>query len=158
MATRHVHHAVFVLMRTALILIFLAACLPLEAQWRQDPTTGSSTYKVQDRTTLQGQVATTTDFGVRLVEPEKSARQRKAVLEVFVDGLELVDPRTAKAPVAYQGHVVYKLDGGPEQRTASRRSVLDNLSPGDHTITVYLASNDGHAISPLHELKLRIPK
>ncbi len=141
-----------------LYCLVLLAPLSVWAQWRQDPTTGSSDYKLRDRTVLQGQVATTTDFGVRLVEPQQSARQRKAVVQVSVDGLELVDPRVAQRDNEHQAHIVYKVDAGPEQATASRRFDIDNLSPGDHTLTVYLAGNDGHAISPLKDLKLSIPK
>lgn len=67
-------------------------------------------------------------------------------------------PRAARGLNEHPGHIVYKLDAGPEQRTTSKRFVLDNLSPGEHTISVYLAGNDGHAISPGQDVKVNIPK
>ncbi len=142
-------------MRKLMLGVILAACLPLAAQW-PPPRTGSTPETLTDRTVLAGQVATSTDFGVRLVNPDKLAKQKSAVVEASIEGLELVNP--GGAPNEYQGHIAYKLDNGTERTTTSRRFELQNLPPGRHVITVYLAGNDNHELSPEHHLVVHVPK
>lgn len=142
------------LMMTAAVL---ALSLPVAAQWPETPTTGSSMMTRTDRTVLAGQVATAPDFGVRLVAPDKFGKQKTAVVDVSIDGVDLVDPATHPRPKRDEGHIVYKVDNGPEMTTTSRRFEIQNLPPGDHIITVYLDGNDNHEISPEHRLKVYIP-
>ena len=144
-------------MRTALMLLILAACLPASAQWKQDPKTGSTPERVPDRTILQGQVASSTNFEVGLVEPAKFAHQRQAVVQARLYGLHLVDPHAHPLPNEHQGHLVYQVDEGPEQTSVSPRFAITGLAPGRHTISLHLADNQGHAISPETRLSVEIP-
>ncbi len=144
-------------MRTAVLLAILAACVPASAQWTEKPRTGSAPEERPDRTVLQGQTGTSTNFGVRLVKTEEFAKQHKALVEAQVYGLELVSPGQNQAPNEYQGHIVYRVDNGPEQTAANERFEIAGLSLGNHTIAVHLADNEGHAISPEHRLLVRIP-
>ena len=145
-------------MRTALLLTLLAASLPALGQWKQQPETGSQPEKLNDRTVLQGQVATSTSFGVHLVEPAKFAAQHQAMVEAALYGLQLVDPNPHQAPNEHQGHIVYRVDNGPEQTAVTQRFTIGGLAPGRHTIVVHLADNQGHAISPETRLPVEIPR
>ncbi len=136
-------------MKTILLMMLLGMGLPLLAQFPEQPTTGSAPMKRQDRTVLQGQVATTLDFGVRLVD----VKQDTAVVQASVDDFDLVAPGGNPAN-EHQGHIVYKVDNGAEQTTTAKRFEVNGLSPGEHVVTVYLAGNDGREISPEHRLKI----
>ncbi len=142
-------------MRMLMLTLMLAACLPLAAQW-PPPRTGSYPETLPDRTVLAGQVATSPDFGVRLVDPGTLAKQKSAIVEASVEGLELVNP--GSSPKEHQGHIAYKVDNGTEMVATSKRIQVANLAPGKHTITVYLAGNDNRPISPEHHLDVKIPK
>ena len=132
--------------------------MPLHAQWKQLPSTGSPAERLPDRTTLAGQSGLGPLLTAKLVEKEKNAKQHRAVVVVETDGVELVDPKKAGGePKLDQAHIQYWLDGNSVQNSTSKSWTFDNLSPGEHEIHVSLAANDNHPIGQSRTVKVKIP-
>ncbi len=139
-------------------LAFLLVQVPLHAQWKQLPTTGSPPERLPDRTTLVGQSGLGPLLTAKLVDKEKNAKKHRAVIVVETDGVELVDQVAAgHEPKLDQAHLQYRLDKNPVQQSASKSWTFDNLSSGEHEIRVSLASNDGHPIGMSKTLKVKVP-
>ena len=95
---------------------------------------------------------------LRLVEPEKKAREKTATLEVKVSGLTLVDPASTKEqPRPHQGHLHYRLDDGPVIATTTTKLSFHELQPGDHQFLVALAANDHTPLGPEQTVRVNIP-
>lgn len=127
-------------------------------QWKELPSTGSPTEQFPDRTTLAGPSGLAPLLIASLVDPEKNAKQHKAVVEVQTDGVRLVDPaQVHNQPKIDEAHIQYRLDGGPVHNSTSRTWTFDQLSPGDHEIHVALAASDNQPVGKSKRLHIHIP-
>jgi hypothetical protein len=75
---------------------------------------------------------------------------QNAVVQVKVEGIELVDPAAvAELPRPHEGHLHYQIDGRPPIiATTEARLAFFGMSPGQHTIEVMLAGNDHSPLGP----------
>jgi hypothetical protein len=79
----------------------------------------------------------------KLVDAEKKAQEKAATVQVQVSGVKLIDPAAAKEqPRKGQGHLHYRVDGGPVIATTSTKLSFHELTSGEHKIVVTLAAND----------------
>lgn len=98
-------------------------------------------------------------FSVRLVAPEKLARQRSVLMQVTAPNIELVEPTQASgAPREGQGHLHYQVDQGPIIDTANPVLTLHALAFGRHTVAVEIAGNDHRPLGPPQVLVVTIPE
>jgi hypothetical protein len=94
----------------------------------------------------------------KLVDAEGKAKKQAATVEVKVSGLQLVDPASAgEMPKAGQGHLHYKVDGGPVIATTAPKLSFHDLKSGPHSITVILAGNDHAPLGPSETLSVTVP-
>jgi len=127
-------------------------------QWKELPSTGAPTERLPDRTIFVGQSGLGPLLVARLVDEQKNAKQRKAVVEVQTDGVELVDPEAAQhKPKIDEAHIQYRLDGSPAQNSTSKTWTFARLSPGEHQIEVGLATSDNLPFGKPKKLRVRIP-
>lgn len=69
------------------------------------------------------------------VDPDNNARERSATVNVEVRGVRLVDLAEVQARAKKgQGHLHYRLDGGPMIATTATKLSFHELSPGEHTL------------------------
>ena len=137
---------------------FLLFHVQLHGQWKQLPATGSPPERLPDRTTLAGQSGLGPLLTAKLIDKEENAKQRRAVIEVQTDGVQLVDPNVVgREPKLDQVHVQYRLDDNPAQNSASKSWTFENIPPGEHEIHVRLAANDNHPVGMSTTLKVKIP-
>jgi hypothetical protein len=94
-------------------------------------------------------------LSVSLRDQEANAHKRGASVVATVTGLELVDPGQ---PQAGQGHLHYRLDGGPVIATTAKKLGFHELTPGSHSIEVALAGNDHKPLGPKQTVRVEIPK
>ena len=95
---------------------------------------------------------------VRLIEPERHARRRQALVQILIDGLEIVDPiEVNEVPREGQGHVHLQVDDGPILAVPSLRMRLRRLTRGGHTFRVMLHANDHTPLGAQAETSLRVP-
>jgi hypothetical protein len=93
-----------------------------------------------------------------LVDPEMSAKDKSATVQVKVDGAKLIDPATTnKKPTAGQGHLHYQVDDGPVIATTTTKLSFHGLKPGKHQIVVMLANNDHTPAGPQQTLEITVP-
>jgi hypothetical protein len=93
-----------------------------------------------------------------LIDEQAHSKEAAAVVEVHVAGIELVDPGSAsERPKAGQGHLHYRLDGGPVVATPASRLAFHELAPGPHRIEVELAGNDHKPLGPSETLSFTVP-
>lgn len=127
-------------------------------QWKEVPSTGSPIEQFPDRTTFAGQAGAGPLLIAKLIDEQKNAKQRRAVVAVQTDGVRMVDPAEAHdQPKIDEAHLQYKLDHGPVQNSTSKTRTFDNLSPGDHEIFVALATSDNHPVGKGKKLHVHIP-
>jgi hypothetical protein len=93
-------------------------------------------------------------LSVSLKDRDENARKQGASIVATVTGLQLVDPG---APQAGQGHLHYRLDGGPVIATTATKLGFHALTPGPHRIEVALVGNDHKALGPKQTVSLEIP-
>jgi hypothetical protein len=93
-------------------------------------------------------------LSVSLKDREENARKQGASLVATVTGLQLVDPGQ---PQAGQGHLHYRLDGGPVIATTATKLGFHALSPGSHRIEVALVGNDHKPLGPRQTVSVEIP-
>jgi hypothetical protein len=97
-------------------------------------------------------------LAVEVVQPEVNAQSRSAKIQVSVNGIQLIDPDQAGPQAAAgQGHLHYRVDGGPVIATTSTKLSLHQLTPGDHRIDIALAGNDHQPIGPKQTVDVKIP-
>jgi hypothetical protein len=93
-----------------------------------------------------------------LLNEEVHAKTSSAVVRVTVGDIELVDPdEVGPEPKEGQGHLRYRLDGGPVIATTARKLAFHELAPGQHNITVLLAGNDLQPLGPQETIPVLIP-
>ena len=93
-----------------------------------------------------------------LINEPANARNASAVIRVAVSGIDLVDPDDAGADArAGQGHLEYRLDGGPVIATTVSKLAFQELAPGSHNVVVSLAGNDGEPLGPKETVPILIP-
>ncbi len=94
----------------------------------------------------------------KLMDPEKNAKTKTAVVAVEVVGVSLVDPALSEGkPVAQQGHLHYRVDNGYVIATPYSKLSFHDLAPGTHQISVFLAGNDHSPLGPQQTLTVKIP-
>lgn len=140
------------------LLIVLGCEVSGFSQWAQMPMTGSQPRILTDRTMMAGQSGLGPLMTADFVDKYANAGERRAVIDVHTDGVQMVDPAgTGNMPSVSQAHVQYQVDDGTPVNTTSRRIQLDNLSPGEHHIQVALAGNDNKPMGRETMLNLHIP-
>jgi hypothetical protein len=93
-----------------------------------------------------------------LIDADKKALKHAATVSVVVEGLKLVDPDTEKGTAHDgQGHLHYRLDGGPVIATTATKLSFHELASGKHSLTVLLAANDHSPLGPSVKLSIKIP-
>jgi hypothetical protein len=94
----------------------------------------------------------------KLIAPDKTAELKTANVRIEVKGIQLVDPASVPGnPVSGQGHLNYRLDGGPVIATASTTLSFHELTSGPHLLTVLLAADDDIPLGPSATLTFTIP-
>jgi len=116
-------------------------------------------YGMKSRGSKQpGMTTTAATMTVRLVDPEKKAKEKTATVQVTVKGVTLIDPAAVKErPRNGQGHLHYRVDDGPVIATTAPKLSFHELSPGQHKILVMLAANDHSPLGPQQTLNVTIP-
>lgn len=131
--------------------------VPLHAQWKEQPSTGSPTQNLPNRTTLAGQSGMGPFLKARLVDRENNAKNHRAVVEVQTDGVELVSGAAGSDPKLHEAHIQYQLDDGPVQNSTARTWIFENLNSGKHEIYVSLAGNDNRPVGKGATLTVTVP-
>lgn len=144
--------------RLALVFsVLFVFCLPVLAQWRQPPTTGSSPMNLADRTMYAGMSGVGPLLEAELVDEHKNADQKQAVVKTEVWGVDLIAaPQSGGEAKRSEAYLSYRLDQQPEIKTADKEQTFRNLSPGNHKIVVQLAYADGHPAGAPVVLDVRI--
>jgi hypothetical protein len=138
--------------------ITLFAGLTASAQWRERPTTGSPQRTLPDRTNFAGMSGMGPQLEVGLKEHDQNAKDKRAVVEVEVWGVGLIEPDANREPNLTEAYLTYRMDDQPVIKTAEKEHTFSNLSPGYHTISVQLASSSGQPVGARMELSVKIPK
>ena len=129
-----------------------------QAQWIENPATGSQPERVPDRTVLAGQSGMAPLMTAKLVNKNANAREHRAVVEVETDGVHMVDAASVNhVPNLEQAHIQYQLDSGDLINSTAKTMKFDGLAPGEHRIQVKLAGNDNKPIGKATTLKVHIP-
>lgn len=142
--------------RFCAVLVLCAASAGY-GQWKERPATGSPQNRLPDRTTLAEQAGLGPLLTARLVDPKTNSRKHRAVVEVQIDGVQLVEPEANHQPRADQAHLQYRLDNDPIQNTTSRTCTFEHLASGQHLIRVALADNENHELGKDQSLRLNVP-
>ena len=97
-------------------------------------------------------------LSAKLIDADEKAKKKSATVVVEVRGIRLVDPGAVKEkPKKGQGHLHYRVDGGPVIATTATKLSFHELTPGAHTITVALAANDHSPLGPSATLTVTVP-
>ena len=92
-----------------------------------------------------------------LVDKEKNAARRIAVVEVDVRNVTLTDPIAYRDRGAGMGHLQYRSDGVPYILPMANQLVFEGLTPGKHTIEVSVADGAFRPMGAQVALELWIP-
>ncbi|HYG98789.1 MAG TPA: hypothetical protein VD837_06625 [Terriglobales bacterium] len=143
--------------KTFLAAVVLTFALPMFAQWRQEPTTGSTPMRVPDRTNYAGMTGLGPLLEAEIVDEDANASQKKAVVKAEVWGVDLIAPPQANAEVKRTtAFLTYRLDQQQAITTAQKQYTFSNLPSGDHSITVQLAAANGQPMGAPVVLHVRI--
>lgn len=93
----------------------------------------------------------------QLLDRNKNAQHRLAVVDVDVKGVVLTDPTSYEYSMPGEAHVQFRLDGGPYVLPMNNRVAFEGLTPGKHTIEVTLADNSYRPLGPKVTLDITIP-
>jgi hypothetical protein len=94
----------------------------------------------------------------KLVDASNKVKNREATIEVEVTGIEMVDPaQTDGQPNPGQGHLHYRVDGGPIVATPSTKLSFHELRPGRHQLLVQLVGNDHKPLGPEQTFTINVP-
>lgn len=137
---------------------FLLSSAVASAQWIERPHTGSSQNLLPDRTNMTGMSGMGPQLEVQLVDADKNASEKKAVVRTEVWGVDLVEPQGNEEPNLTKAYMTYQLDGGEVVKTSEEEHTFENLAPGYHHIYVQLASLDGHPKGARLTLTVHVPK
>ncbi len=143
--------------KCVLIATLLFAAMSLSAQWAQNPTTGSSPEQLPDRTKLAGMTGLDPELKADFVDKSQNAKEHKVVVRADVWGVDLVPPE-ANSQQNGTALLSFVLDHNPPVKTNQQEYTFDNVSPGQHTVTVRLLSPDGQEIGSNVVLGVHIPK
>lgn len=142
-------------------LLLLAAIvftsIGLSAQWAENPTTGSSPEQLTDRTNLAGMTGLSPELKAGFVQKSENAKQHKIAVRAEVWGVHLVPP-DANARQNGTASLSFVLDHNAPVKTDQKEYTFDNVSPGQHTVTVRLLSPEGQEIGSNIVLGIHIPK
>lgn len=128
----------------ALFVLLFALSMPGYAQWRQDPTTGSTPMRLPDRTNYAGMSGLGPMLEAELADEHRNAQDKRAVVKAEVWGVDLINPpQSGVAIKRSEAYLSYRLDQQPEVKTTDKEQTFNNLPAGDHTIVVRLAYADG---------------
>jgi hypothetical protein len=145
--------------KPALVLVsLLFLSLIASAQWVERPHTGTSQTYLADRTNMAGMVGMGPQLEVFLVDADKNAVDKRAVVRIDVWGVDLVEPQSNQEPKLTQAYVTYQLDSGEVVRTAAEEHTFENLTPGYHHVYVQLASLDNQPFGARLTLTVHVPK
>ena len=138
---------------TVSTLVALVFCLNLSAGARHAPKESKSPRK-----SLVSQGPAGPTLTASLVDPETTAKEKTATVQVSVTGVKLIDPAmTNKRPTKGQGHLHYRVDSGPVIATTTTKLSFHELTPGKHQIVVMLANNDHSPAGPQQTLEITVP-
>ena len=125
----------------AMISISLIVALSVAAN--VEPTTGGTGPLNVSPAAASSQVEKTGTLTASLVDPVANAKEKTATVKVEVTGYKLIDPAMSnKKPTKGEGHLHYRVDGGPIIATTAPKLSFHELTPGKHQIVVMLANND----------------
>jgi hypothetical protein len=129
-----------------------------QCQWKELPATGSPTERLPDRTIYAGQSGLGPLLSATLLDKDRNAKERKAIVQVQTDGVRLVDPSTVhNQPKLDEAHIQYRIDNEPVRNSISKTWTFENLAAGDHEIHIALATSDNHPIGKPKRLHVHIP-
>lgn len=140
------------------IIVFFSLSIAAFAQWAERPLTGSPQQTFADRTKLSNLSGMGPQLEVGLVDADKNASQRQAVVDVEVWGVNLVSPNSGHEPRNSEAYLLYRLDNQPVVRTDEKEYTFSNIPPGHHSISVQLAMSNGQPIGNRMVVSVRIPK
>lgn len=80
-----------------------------------------------------------------------------AAVEVEVQNIFLSSVEVPAAATIHRGVLRYQLDGCAPVTTTDTRLRFDQLSSGDHTITVAILGLDNRLLTPDATLRLKVP-
>ena len=93
-----------------------------------------------------------------LAEKDALAQRGGMRVEAKVSGIQLIDPASVReAPRAGQGHLHYRVDGGPVIATPATSLGFHELAPGSHQVEVTLVGNDHEPLVPAEVLDVMVP-
>ncbi|MHB9002538.1 MAG: hypothetical protein ACYC6C_00550 [Coriobacteriia bacterium] len=92
--------------------------------------------------------ATTAEMTVRLLTPTQDAEvpAGTVTVEVETSGLTFTMPSNTNVPG--EGHVHFTLDDRPFEMATEPRLVIQDVSPGRHTLKAELVQNDTESFDP----------
>ena len=109
-----------------------------------------------DRTNLAHVGGVNAGLEISLQDESRNAREKRAVVEARVSGVELVEPNS-QGSAQYQGFLQYRLDGSAPMETTRLKHEFGNLSSGEHTVEVALVTRSRALITQPRKLTVRIP-
>jgi hypothetical protein len=92
-----------------------------------------------------------------LVDKEKNAARRIAVVEVDVRNVTLTDPIAYRDSGSGMGHLQYRVDNGPYILPMANHPAFEGLAPGKHTIEVSVADGAFRPMGAQIALEVVIP-
>ncbi len=92
-----------------------------------------------------------------LVDKEKNASRRIAVVDVDVRNVTLTDPIAYRDSGSGMGHLQYRVDNGPYILPMANQLAFEGLTPGKHTIEVSVADGAFRPLGAQVALELVIP-
>jgi hypothetical protein len=137
-----------------LVALVASGSAAAHAQWKQQPSTGSPEYRLEDRTIMAGQSGLSPTLTAQLVAPQGNATQHEIVVQTQIDGVQLQYPQNAGEANLDRAHIEYQLDDLAPEESARRTWTFTRVSPGDHTVTVRLVSGDNEEL--VHPTRLRV--
>jgi hypothetical protein len=97
-------------------------------------------------------------FDASLKDADANAKKGNATVTVTVVGIQLVDPASVhEKPQAGQGHLHYRVDGGPVIATTAPKLSFHELASGPHRFELTLVGNDHQALLPPKTLQVTVP-
>ncbi len=98
------------------------------------------------------------ELEVSLVDADRNAENKRAVVRIEVWGVELVQPQPNEQPNLTKSYVTYQLDDGEPVKTAEEEHAFENISPGYHHVYVQLAYLSGEPRGARLTVTVHVPK
>lgn len=121
-----------------------------------EPAAAPEVPPTADWTLWQGQ-PDSVQIRARLRDEASYAAQHTAAVEVEVQRIWLSPPVPVPRGGVQQGILQYHLDRCPPVVTTDTRLRFEQLSPGDHTITIAVLGLDHRQLTPFATLHVKIP-